>query len=128
LKGEYLTDVYYFALLYHLGCTASADRQAQVSAGDDVSSRRSFSEADYTDCGELLRLAATRVARDWGPLARAQAVAGLLTAPKDLIVEAYAAICEVAGIHRGPTSSGAPILAQAPTQDGGSRWSPQKKG
>src|SRR5262249_28680081 len=49
LSGEDVIDVCYFALLYHLGCTASADRQAQVAAGDDVSSRRSFSEADYTD-------------------------------------------------------------------------------
>ncbi len=46
LDGELLTDVYYLALLYHLGCTAAADQQAQVAAGDDVSSRRWFSEAD----------------------------------------------------------------------------------
>jgi hypothetical protein len=65
LSGEDLSDVFYFALLYHLGCTASAERQAQVAAGDDVSSRRWFSEADYADRAELLRLAATRVARDW---------------------------------------------------------------
>jgi len=53
LSGEDLTDVYYFALLYHLGCTASADRQAKVAAGDDVTSRRWFSEAHYTDRGDL---------------------------------------------------------------------------
>jgi HD-GYP domain-containing protein (c-di-GMP phosphodiesterase class II) len=120
LKGEDLTDVYYFALLYHLGCTASADRQAQVSAGDDVSSRRWFSEADYTDRGELLRLAATRVARDWGPLARAQAVAGLLTAPKDLIVEAYAAICEV-GARLGERLGAGPRVTEA-LQHAYARW------
>ena len=103
MSGEDLTDVYYLALLYHLGCTASADRQAQVAAGDDVSSRRWFSEADYTDRGEFLRLAATVSLEIGGPLARAQAVAGLLTAPKDLIVESFAAICEVgARLGAGP--------------------------
>jgi len=120
LSGEDLTDVYYFALLYHLGCTASADRQAQVAAGDDVSSRRWFSEADYTDRGELFRLAATRVARDWGPLARAQAVAGLLTAPKDLIVESFAAICEV-GARLGERLGVGPRVTEA-LQHAYARW------
>ena len=60
LSGEDLTDVYYFALLYHLGCTASADRHAQVAAGDDVSSRRWFSEQgaavdDHDDAPASLR-------------------------------------------------------------------------
>jgi HD-GYP domain-containing protein (c-di-GMP phosphodiesterase class II) len=120
LSGEDLTDVYYFALLYHLGCTASADRQAQVAAGDDVSSRRWFSEADYTDRGELLRLAATRVARDWGPLARAQAVAGLLAAPKDLMVESFAAICEV-GARLGERLGAGPRVTEA-LQHAYARW------
>jgi hypothetical protein len=95
LSGDDLTDVYYFGFLYHLGCTAAADSQARVGAGDDVSSRRWFSEADYTDRGQLLRLAATRVARDWGPVARARAVAGVMTAPKGHLADAFAAICEV---------------------------------
>lgn len=120
LSGEDVTDVYYLALLYHLGCTASADRQGQVAAGDDVSSRRWFSEADYTDRGELIRLAATRVARDWGPLARAKAVAGLLTAPKDLIVESFAAICEV-GARLGERLGAGPRVTEA-LQHAYARW------
>jgi len=60
LSGDDLTDAYYFAVLYHLGCTASANRHVQVAAGDDVSSRRWISEADYTDHGDLLPVAATR--------------------------------------------------------------------
>lgn len=120
LSGEELTDVYYFAMLYHLGCTAAADRQAQVAAGDDVSSRRWFSEADYADRGQLLRLAATRVARDWGPLARAQALAGLVTAPRDLIVESFAAICEV-GARLGQRLGAGPRVTEA-VQHAYARW------
>lgn len=120
LSGEDLTDVYYLALLYHLGCTASADRQASVAAGDDVSSRRWFSEADYTDRGELIRLAATRVAREWGPLARARAVAGLITAPRDLVVESFAAICEV-GARLGERLGVGPRVTEA-LQHAYARW------
>jgi hypothetical protein len=57
LNGEDLNDVYYMALLYHLGCTAGAESHAQIGGGDDVSFRRWFSEADYASRPELLRLA-----------------------------------------------------------------------
>src|SRR5207237_2079087 len=39
---------------------------------------------------------ATRVAREWGPVARAQAVAGLMSADRGFIAGAFANICEVA--------------------------------
>jgi HD-GYP domain-containing protein (c-di-GMP phosphodiesterase class II) len=120
LTGDELTDVYYLALLYHLGCTAAADRQARVGAGDDVSSRRWFSEADYTDRGQLLRLAATRVAREWGPIARAQAVAALLTAPKESISNTFAAICEV-GARLGERLGAGPRVTEA-LQHAYARW------
>lgn len=120
LSGDDLTDVYYLAFLYHLGCTAAADRQARVGAGDDVSSRRWFSEADYTDRGQLLRLAATRVAREWGPLARAQAVAALLTAPRNSIPDAFAAICEV-GARLGERLGVGPRVTEA-LQHAYARW------
>jgi len=60
LSGDDLTDACYFAVLYHLGSAATANRQARVAAGDDVSSRRWISEANYTDGGDLLPVAATR--------------------------------------------------------------------
>jgi len=118
--GDDLPDVYYLAFLYHLGCTAAADSQARVAAGDDVSSRRWFSEADYADRGQLLRLAATRVARDWGPVARAQAVAGLLTAPSGFVADAFAAICEV-GARLGERLGVGPRVTEA-LQHAYARW------
>ena len=123
LRGEELADVYYLALLYHLGCTAAAESQGQVAAGDDVSSRRWFSEADYADRGQLLRLALTRVARDWGPLARAQAVAGLVTLPKGAIANSFAAICEV-GAMLGERVGAGPRVAEA-LQHAYARWDGQ---
>lgn len=120
LDGDLLRDVYYLALLYHLGCTAAADRQAQIAGGDDVSSRRWFSEADYTDRGQLFRLALTRVAREWGPLARAQALAGFLTADKEIIVNSFAAICEV-GARLGERLGAGPRVTEA-LQQAYARW------
>jgi response regulator RpfG family c-di-GMP phosphodiesterase len=96
LQGDDLRDVYYLALLYHVGCTAAAEAQSKVGGGDDISARHWYSEADYTNRPEFLRLAATRVAREWGPVARAQAVAGLMGAERGFMSGAFANICEVA--------------------------------
>ena len=120
LSGDDLTDVYYLAFLYHLGCTAAADSQARVGGGDDVSSRRWFSEADYVDRGQLLRLAATKVAREWGPVARAQAVAGLMTAPASFLADSFAAICEV-GARLGERLGAGPRVTEA-LQHAYARW------
>lgn len=120
LSADDLTDVYYLALLYHLGCTAATDTQTRVGAGDDVSARRWFSEADYADRGQLIRLAATRVAREWGPLARSQAVAALMTAPKGMIANAFAAICEV-GARLGERLGAGPRVTEA-LQQAYARW------
>ncbi|MDQ6773033.1 MAG: LuxR C-terminal-related transcriptional regulator [Candidatus Dormibacteraeota bacterium] len=112
LGSEDVSDVYYLALLYHVGCTAAAASQARVGGGDDVSARRWFSEADYTDRGQLLRLAATRVGRDWGAQVRAQAVLGLVTAPKGFIAEAIGGICEV-GARLGTRLGAGPRVTEA---------------
>jgi DNA-binding CsgD family transcriptional regulator len=95
MDGETLADVYYLALLYNVGCTSAADVHASVAAGDDVSARRWFGNADHTDRASLARLAVTRVTAGRGPLDRAQALFRLATAPKTLVPDAYDRICEV---------------------------------
>jgi hypothetical protein len=40
-----LSDVYYLALLYHVGCTGAVAAQSRLGAGDDVSVRHWMSEA-----------------------------------------------------------------------------------
>jgi response regulator RpfG family c-di-GMP phosphodiesterase/DNA-binding CsgD family transcriptional regulator len=90
-----VSDVYYLALLYHMGCTSAVAAQSRLGAGDDVSVRRWMSEADYADRPELVRIAVTRLARTWGLSGLAQGVAGFATAGRDL-PEAYANIAEVA--------------------------------
>jgi response regulator RpfG family c-di-GMP phosphodiesterase/DNA-binding CsgD family transcriptional regulator len=112
LAGDDLSDVYFLALLYHLGCTAGADAQGRVGGGDDVSSRRWFSEADYENRPQLLRIAATKVSREWGPAARARAVTGLLTTTPAAIAQAFAGICEV-GARLGERLGAGPRVTEA---------------
>jgi DNA-binding CsgD family transcriptional regulator len=91
-----LSDVFYLALLYHIGCTGAVAAQSRLGAGDDVTVRRWMSEADYADRPELLRIAVTRLAPKWGgPTHWAPALAALATAGQDL-PEALANTAEAA--------------------------------
>jgi len=90
-----LSDVYYLALLYHMGCTGAVAAQSRLGGGDDISVRHWMSEADYADRPELMRIVVTRLARGWGASGVAQGVAALATAGHDM-PEALASIAEVA--------------------------------
>jgi DNA-binding CsgD family transcriptional regulator len=90
-----LSDVYYLALLYHVGCTGAVAIQSRMGAGDDVRVRRWLSEIDFADRPEMMRVAVTRLATQWGPGQWAAGVAGFIgesgSAP-----EALASVAEVA--------------------------------
>lgn len=90
-----VSDVYYLALLYHIGCTGAVDAQSRLGVGDDVTVRRWMSEADYANRPEVMRIAVGRLARQWGPSGWAQGVVALATAGRDL-PKAFANIAEVA--------------------------------
>ncbi len=94
-SGADLSDVYYLALLYHMGCTGAVAAQSRLGGGDDISVRRWMSEADHADSRELMSIVVTRLARQWGPSGWAQGMAGLATAGRDM-PEALANIAEVA--------------------------------
>ena len=90
-----LSDTYYLALLYHVGCTGAVSIQSRMGAGDDVSVRRWLSEVDFANRPELMRIVVTRVAREWTPRQWPAGVAGMISeggsAP-----EAFASVAEVA--------------------------------
>ena len=80
-----LSDVFYLALLYHIGCTGAVAAQSRLGGGDDVTVRRWMSEVDYTDRPQMFRIAATRLAPKWGgPANWAPAMAAFATAERDL--------------------------------------------
>jgi len=90
-----LSDVYYLALLYHVGCTGAVDAQSRLGGGDDINARRWLSEADFADRPELARIALSKLARQWGPADWARGLAAFVTAGKS-IPESFAGIAEVA--------------------------------
>jgi response regulator RpfG family c-di-GMP phosphodiesterase/DNA-binding CsgD family transcriptional regulator len=94
-SGADVSDVYYLALLYHIGCTGAVAAQSRLGGGDDINVRHWMSEADYADRPELMRIVVTRLARQWGPSGLAQGMAGLATSGRDM-PEALANIAEAA--------------------------------
>jgi HD-GYP domain-containing protein (c-di-GMP phosphodiesterase class II)/DNA-binding CsgD family transcriptional regulator len=93
-----LSDVFYLALLYHIGCTGAVAAQSRLGAGDDLNVRHWMSEADYADSPGLLRIAVSRLAPKWGgPANWAPAMAALASAGHDL-PEALANTAEAAAL------------------------------
>src|SRR6185437_2420225 len=90
-----LSDVYYLALLYHVGCTGAVDAQSRVGAGDDISVRHWLTEVDFANQPEVMRTAVTKLARQWGPADWARGLATFMNAGKS-IPDAFANVAEVA--------------------------------
>ncbi|MGH7687182.1 MAG: HD domain-containing phosphohydrolase [Candidatus Dormibacteria bacterium] len=112
LSGADLVDVYYLALLYHLGCTAAADAQERMAAGAETGGGRWFAEADYADREELLRLAVPRAGRTPGAPGREEAVRRLMTRLEGSLAQSFAAICEV-GARLGERLGAGPRVVEA---------------
>jgi HD-GYP domain-containing protein (c-di-GMP phosphodiesterase class II)/DNA-binding CsgD family transcriptional regulator len=79
-----LSDLYYLALLYHVGCTAAVAAQARMAAGDDVAARRWLAEVDFANPAQMVGTTMTRIASRWGPAEWARGVAGLLSGGDDV--------------------------------------------
>lgn len=92
--GSDLSDVYYLALLYHIGCTGAVAAQSRLGAGDDINVRRWMSEADYANRPALMQVALTKLAPHWGASGLVQGVRALATASRDL-PNAFANMAEV---------------------------------
>jgi len=110
-SGADVSDVYYLALLYHMGCTGAVAAQSRLGGGDDISVRHWMSEADYADRPELMRIVVTRLARQWGASGVAQGVAAFATAGRDM-PEALASIAEAAA-HLSKRLGASPRVTEA---------------
>jgi len=97
VEGDELSDVYYLALLHHLGCTGSAHEDASISAGDDVALRQAFTAADHADFRAMAAKALTALPTDRGWGARAGAAFRFATSGRAFALSAHASTCEAAG-------------------------------
>lgn len=94
-SGPEVSDVYYLALLYHIGCTGAVAAQSRLGGGDDIMVRRWMSEVDYSNRPAMMRVAATKLAAQWGATGWPQGMTALATAGRDL-PEVLASVAEVA--------------------------------
>ncbi|MDQ6877950.1 MAG: LuxR C-terminal-related transcriptional regulator [Candidatus Dormibacteraeota bacterium] len=114
-----LSDTYYLALLYHVGCTGAVSIQSRMGAGDDVGVRKWLSEADFANRPELMRIVITRMARQWGPRQWAAGVAGMISS-NGSAPEAFASVADVA--VRLSTRLGASPRVSAALRHTYARW------
>jgi DNA-binding CsgD family transcriptional regulator len=94
-SAQDLSDVYYLALLYHVGCTGAVDAQSRMGAGDDISVRHWLSEADFANKPEVMGIVVTKLARQWGPADWARGLAAFMATGQS-VPEAFASVAEVA--------------------------------
>jgi HD-GYP domain-containing protein (c-di-GMP phosphodiesterase class II)/DNA-binding CsgD family transcriptional regulator len=90
-----VSDAYYLALLYHIGCTGAVALQSRLGGGDDVTVRRWMSEADHNDRPGMMRIAVTKLVPQWEPSGWPRGMAAFATAGRDL-PEAFANVADVA--------------------------------
>ncbi len=90
-----VSDAYYLALLYHIGCTGAVAAQSRLGGGDDVVVRHWMSEVDHSNRAAMARLAVTKLAPHWPPSAWAPGLAAFASAARDM-PEAFANVAEVA--------------------------------
>jgi HD-GYP domain-containing protein (c-di-GMP phosphodiesterase class II) len=95
IDGDPLSDVYYLALLHHLGCTGSALEEAMVAGGDDIRFRSAFMATDYANPASLVSTAITELG-EGGLLHRAQGLARFATVGPAMMPTIHLGVCEAA--------------------------------
>jgi hypothetical protein len=89
-------DVYYTALLQHIGCTAYAHETAALLGGDEIAVKRAAARTDFGDPREIMRSYLPHLAPTASLLTRVR-VAGTAAVRARHVVQGYSlANCEVA--------------------------------
>ena len=96
LPEREVADVYYTALLQHIGCTAYAHETAELVDGNDIELRASGAKADEASLQDTLAFMLTGIARDSSPLTRVRAVFNVLRSGPSFSQQLYRSNCEVA--------------------------------
>jgi HD-GYP domain-containing protein (c-di-GMP phosphodiesterase class II) len=90
------SDVYYTALLQHVGCTAYAHEAAALLGGDEIAVKAAAARTDFGDIGDVLAGYLPSLAPDAGVVTRVRA-AGVAALRSKQITAGYSrANCEVA--------------------------------
>ncbi len=92
--GVVLSDVYYLALLEHLGCTSSAPEIAALNGGDDLAFRRRGIALAHASTGEFLREFVRHTAEDLALSERVRVVTAGIVGGNKAFQRVVAAQCE----------------------------------
>ena len=90
-----LADVYYAALLRHIGCTSSAHEETQL-VGDELELRGALNPIDVGKPATMLPALAKGLAHGRGPLRKAVAVGSFLARGPAVVPKVFLGRCEVA--------------------------------
>jgi HD-GYP domain-containing protein (c-di-GMP phosphodiesterase class II) len=110
LSDPTVSDVYYTALLRHLGCTGTAHQEAYLFGGDELASRPQAERTDFKNLREMLSLMAG-TGRGTGPR-RVRYLARAMSAGKEANAAILRAVCEV-GAHLAERLGLSPAVREA---------------
>lgn len=108
---EERSDVYYAALLRHIGCSSSAHEETAL-VGDELELRAALGPIDVGKPASMLPALAKGLARGRGPLRKAAAVGSFLARGTSVVPTVFKGRCEVAVRFAVRLSLG-PRVAQA---------------
>jgi HD-GYP domain-containing protein (c-di-GMP phosphodiesterase class II) len=97
LEAIDLSDIYYLALVKHIGCTSDSLEFARFSGGDDVAMRRRAMLWPSTPKPDLLSQIVRFTGSDQPPLRRARLVASMMRHGSERPRQIVAAHCEAGG-------------------------------
>lgn len=89
-------NIYYTALLQHVGCTAYAYETAALFGGDDIAVRAGGSTIDFANPKEALPYLLLGIGKTATPIGRTRAVVRAVSKGKDFDRELSRSNCEVA--------------------------------
>ena len=95
-ERDVVSDIYYVALLQHVGCTAYAHETAALLGGDDIAVRAGGARVDFANPKEALPFLLFELGKGAKPLGRARVVITAISQGQKFDGELYRSNCEVA--------------------------------
>ncbi|HEX7300157.1 MAG TPA: HD domain-containing phosphohydrolase [Solirubrobacteraceae bacterium] len=92
------SDVYYTALLQHIGCTAYAHEAAALLGGDEIAVKAAAARTDFGDVAQVLAGYLPRLAPDADAMTRLRAAAVAALRSRQITAGYSRANCEVAAL------------------------------
>jgi HD-GYP domain-containing protein (c-di-GMP phosphodiesterase class II) len=94
LEGQDLSDIYYASMLRYISCTAFAQQEAALNAGDDISFRAVFAGVDTADPEDFMARAQAGMGVGLSSSERTELVGRFFAQAPTVIADLLATACE----------------------------------